>query len=226
MIVRWTCNDPRWNTFFEDTFRVEKYPKFTTKQRVVNRGGERFSHKKARTAFGNGVGTVNRHSTPILPVKIQFVRLGPANRVVIFDEITHTMPTRASSHIQLLRWLWRTVRRWFFCSDIAILDPAKTGSLVVLLCRNQKQNIRVYPFSEPVMRGLQMHFEQTHTPTNFTITMAPSRPSGFAYRNRRASFCRGMGLALVKTVQRAQDLNCFSKWTTAGEGRQRIGKRF
>lgn len=217
-------------TFFEDTFQSLKISEIhdeTTGGEI--RAGEWFSHKKRALLSEYGVGTVDQAIMPILPVKHQFVRLwGLANRVVIFDEIHAYDAYTGTLLIQLLRWLLA------LGSSVVLLSATLPSSIRQKLARlvgaPLPESEAEYPRLSVFRTGhavTQKHFEAdaTRRRTLRLLCTQPDLPDLQTAIEEHLS-AGGMGLALVNTVQRAQDLYClFPNGQPLEREGQRIGKR-
>lgn len=192
------------------------------------RAGEWFTNKKRALLSEYGVGTVDQALLSILPVRHNFVRLwGLANRVVIFDEIHAYDAYTGTLLVHLLRWLMAL------------------GSSVVLLSATLPPSIRRklagvvnadLPIAETDYPRLTVFQPGAMEPTHFDADPArrltlrlqgipPDLPSmRSALEDHLAD--GGMGLALVNTVQRAQDLyRLFPEGKFLEREGQRVGKR-
>lgn len=193
------------------------------------RASEWFTNKKRALLSEYGVGTIDQALLPILPVRHQFVRLwGVANRVVIFDEIHAYDAYTGTLLIHLLRWL------------LAL------GSSVVLLSATLPQSFRrelakvthgKLPEQEADYPRLSV-FQQEQVPFQTHFSADPDRKINIqvhaistepvAIRDALISHLRygGMALALVNTVQRAQDLyRLFDDGEPLKGKNDNIGKR-
>lgn len=172
------------------------------------RAGEWFTSKKRALLSEYGVGTVDQAIVPILPVRHNFVRLwGLANRVVVFDEIHAYDAYTGTLLIHLIHWL------------------LELGSSVVLLSatlppRFRRELAKVvkadFPVQEPVYPRLSVFLPGSASQTHFAAD--PSRrlvlqlrgilPDLNSIKTALDEYLNngGMGLALVNTVLRAQDL--------------------
>lgn len=216
--------------FFEDTFQNLKISGIhdeTTGGEI--RAGEWFSYKKRALLSEYGVGTVDQAIMPILPVKHQFVRLwGLANRVVIFDEIHAYDAYTGTLLIQLLRWLLA------LGSSVVLLSATLPSSIRQKLARlvnvslpepdAKYPRLSVFRTSHAVT---QKHFEADPARRRSLrlLGIQPDLPDMHTAIEEHLS-AEGMGLALVNTVQRAQDLYClFPNGQPLEREGQRIGKQ-
>ncbi|MBP9199810.1 MAG: CRISPR-associated helicase Cas3' [Gemmatimonadales bacterium] len=193
------------------------------------RAAEWFTNKKRALLSEYGVGTVDQALITILPVRHNFVRLwGLANRVVVLDEIHAYDDYTGTLLVDLLRWL------------------NALGSSVVLLSATLSSGIR-RRLADAL--GAELPTTEPRYPRLSVLHPgAPVRQRGFeADPNRRltvllegipadlpnihAALCEklpatGTALALVNTVQRAQDLfRQFPEGDSLYNGAWRIGKR-
>jgi CRISPR-associated endonuclease/helicase Cas3 len=192
------------------------------------RVAEWFTHKKRALLSEYGVGTADQAILPILPVRHNFVRLwGLANRTVIFDEIHAYDAYTGTLLTHLVRWLLALGSSVILLS--ATLPPSFRKRLAQIVGADMPGEEAEYPrLSIFQTGGLQQHhfnidssFRRTvrlgkisTDLSSFHASIADSLPSG------------GMGLALVNTVQRAQDLfRLFPSGEPILRGSQRIGKR-
>lgn len=192
------------------------------------RAGEWFTNKKRALLSEYGVGTVDQAILPILPVRHNFVRLwGLANRVVVFDEIHAYDAYTGTLLVHLLRWL------------------LSLGSSVVLLSATLPPNIRrelakvvnaSLPEQETEYPRLSVFHPETVDQIHFEADPARRQtlrlqgipcdlPSMLSALNEHL-VNGGMGLALVNTVQRAQELyRLFPDGEPMESDGQRVGKR-
>jgi CRISPR-associated endonuclease/helicase Cas3 len=191
------------------------------------RAGEWFTNKKRALLSEYGVGTVDQAILPILPVRHNFVRLwGLANRVVVFDEIHAYDAYTGTLLVHLLRWL------------------LSLGSSVVLLSATLPPNIRrelakvvnatlpgqetEYPRLSVFRPGAvdQVHFKADPA-RRMTLRLQgiPSDLPSMQSALDEHLVNGGMGLALVNTVQRAQELyRLFPNGEPLERDGQRVGK--
>jgi CRISPR-associated endonuclease/helicase Cas3 len=191
------------------------------------RAGEWFTNKKKALLSEYGVGTVDQAILPILPVRHNFVRLwGLANRVVVFDEIHAYDAYTGTLLVHLLRWL------------------LSLGSSVVLLSATLPPNIRrelakvvnatlpgqetEYPRLSVFRPGAvdQVHFKADPA-RRMTLRLQgiPSDLPSMQSALDEHLVNGGMGLALVNTVQRAQELyRLFPNGEPLERDGQRVGK--
>jgi len=189
---------------------------------------EWFTHKKRALLSDYGVGTVDQAMLPILPVRHNFVRLwGLANRVVVFDEIHAYDAYTGTLLVHLLRWL------------LAL------GSSVVLLSATLPPSIRrklanvanvAFPDEEAKYPRLsifhaagvdQRHFEADPA-RRLTLRLQAISPDLHGMRSAVESRLAGggMGMVLLNTVQRAQELfRIFPEGAPITRDGARVGKR-
>ncbi len=192
------------------------------------RAGEWFTHKKRALLSEYGVGTVDQALLPILPVRHNFVRLwGLANRVVVLDEIHAYDAYTGTLLVHLLRWLLALGSSVVLLS--ATLSPSIRRKLAAVVGAEKLEREPGYPrltvFNQEGVA--QTHFEAD--PKRRRVLRLVGIPSDLSVI--RASLEAhlaggGTGLALVNTVQRAQDLYRLSP---EGEPvvcqNRRVGKR-
>ncbi len=193
------------------------------------RAGEWFTNKKRALLSEYGVGTVDQALLPILPVRHHFVRLwGLANRVVVFDEIHAYDAYTGTLLIHLLRWLLALGSSVVLLS--ATLPPSIRRKLAEVVDGTLPEPEQPYPrltvFS-PGKAVRQTHFEPDPR-RRLTINIKPIPADLPSMRSAIETqlTAGGMALALVNTVQRAQDLyRLFSDGEPLEREGQRIGKR-
>jgi CRISPR-associated endonuclease/helicase Cas3 len=193
------------------------------------RAGEWFTHKKRALLSEYGVGTVDQAILPILPVRHNFVRLwGLANRVVIFDEIHAYDAYTGTLLVHLLRWLLALGSSVVLLS--ATLPPSIRRKLADLMNADLPQREIEYPrlsIFRPDGDAEQRHFEAD--PARRRTLRLLGIPSDLAdIRSVLENYLAdgGMGLALMNTVQRAQDLyRLFPEGEPVEREGQRVGKR-
>lgn len=193
------------------------------------RAGEWFTNKKRALLSEYGVGTADQAILPILPVRHNFVRLwGLANRVVIFDEIHAYDAYTGTLLIHLLSWLLALGSSVVLLS--ATLPPSIRNKLAGVVGTVLPEHETEYPRLTVFRPGgglEQIHFEADPA-RRLTLSihaLPPDLPSMLAALEKQLAN-GGMGLALVNTVQRSQELY---QLFPAGEpleceGR-RVGKR-
>jgi len=193
------------------------------------RAGEWFTNKKRALLSEYGVGTVDQALLPILPVRHNFVRLwGLANRVVVFDEIHAYDAYTGTLLVHLLRWLLALGSSVVLLS--ATLPPSIRRKLAEAVGSALPESEKPYPRLSifcPGEKPCQNHF-QADPQRRLTLQLQelpPDLPSmRLALEEHLAG--GGMGLALVNTVQRAQDLyRLFPKGEPLMREGQRVGKR-
>jgi len=192
------------------------------------RAGEWFTHKKRALLSEYGVGTVDQALLPILPVRHNFVRLwGLANRVVVLDEI-HAYDTYTGTLlVHLLRWLLALGSSVVLLS--ATLSPSIRRKLAAAMGADLPEQESEYPrltvFNQ--VGVTQTHF--TADPKRRRVLRLVGIPSELAViRTNLETHLGGggAGLALINTVQRAQDLyRLFPEGDPLVSQNQRIGKR-
>jgi CRISPR-associated endonuclease/helicase Cas3 len=193
------------------------------------RAGEWFTSKKRALLSEYGVGTVDQALLPILPVRHNFVRLwGLANRVVVFDEIHAYDAYTGTLLIHLLRWLLALGSSVVLLS--ATLSPSIRRKLAGVVGSDLPEPEKSYPRLSlfcPGEKVRQKHFEADPA-RHLTLRLhgilsdLPSMRSAL----EKHLVHGGMALALVNTVQRAQDLyRLFPEGEPLEREGQRIGKR-
>jgi CRISPR-associated endonuclease/helicase Cas3 len=193
------------------------------------RAGEWFTNKKRALLSEYGVGTVDQVLLPILPVRHNFVRLwGLANRVVVFDEIHAYDAYTGTLLIHLLRWLLALGSSVVLLS--ATLPPSIRRKLAEVVDADLPEPEVEYPrlsvfCSDKKIR--QKHFEADPTRRlTLRLQAIPPELSGMRSALEEHLANGGMGLALVNTVQRAQDLyRIFPDGEPLEREGQRVGKR-
>ena len=193
------------------------------------RAGEWFTNKKRALLSEYGVGTVDQALLPILPVRHHFVRLwGLANRVVVFDEIHAYDAYTGTLLVHLLRWLLALGSSVVLLS--ATLPPSIRRKLAGVVGADLPEQEQPYPRLSifcPERQIEQTHFEAAPQ-RRLTLRLQgissdlPSMRSALEEHLPHG----GMGLALVNTVQRAQDLyRLYPEGNPLMREGQRVGKR-
>lgn len=192
------------------------------------RAGEWFTSKKRALLSEYGVGTVDQALLPILPVRHNFVRLwGLANRVVVFDEI-HAYDAYTGTLLEhLLRWLLALGSSVVLLS--ATLPPTIRRKLAEVVNADLPEQEEAYPRLSVFRSGAvdQVHFLADPS-RRLTLRLQAISPELSAIRAALEGVLvqGGQGLALVNTVQRAQDLyRLFPDGESLEHEGQRIGKR-
>lgn len=193
------------------------------------RAGEWFTNKKRALLSEYGVGTVDQALLPILPVRHNFVRLwGLANRVVVFDEIHAYDAYTGTLLIHLLRWLLALGSSVVLLS--ATLPPSIRRKLATVVTNTLPEQEAEYPRLSVFQHGekvRQKHF-QADPARRQTVRLQALTPDLSDMRAALETCLAqgGMGLALLNTVQRAQDLyRLFSDGEPLERDGQRVGKR-
>lgn len=192
------------------------------------RAGEWFTHKKRALLSEYGVGTVDQALLPILPVRHNFVRLwGLANRVVVFDEIHAYDAYTGTLLVHLLRWLLALGSSIILLS--ATLPPSIRRKLADVVNASLPPQEVEYPRLSVFQPGIvtQKHFKADPL-RRLTIKLQGVSPDLPAIRLalEENMVDGGMGLALVNTVQRAQELyRSFPGGEPIEYSGQRVGKR-
>ena len=193
------------------------------------RAGEWFTNKKRALLSEYGVGTVDQALLPILPVRHHFVRLwGLANRVVVFDEIHAYDAYTGTLLIHLLRWLMSLGSSVILLT--ATLPPSIRRKLATVVNESLPEQEAEYPrlsLFQQDQKICQKHFaaDPARRQTVRLQAISPDLPDMRAALEEHLAQ-GGMGLALVNTVQRAQDLyRLFPGGTPLDREGQRVGKR-
>lgn len=193
------------------------------------RAGEWFTNKKRALLSEYGVGTVDQALLPILPVRHNFVRLwGLANRVVVFDEIHAYDAYTGTLLVHLLRWLLALGSSVVLLS--ATLPPSIRRKLATVVTCTLPEQEAEYPRLSVFQEGQQIaqkHF-QADPARRQTVRLQAIAPDLSDMRAALESHLAqgGMGLALLNTVQRAQDLyRLFAAGEALVREGQRVGKR-
>jgi CRISPR-associated endonuclease/helicase Cas3 len=192
------------------------------------RAGEWFTHKKRALLSEYGVGTVDQALLPILPVRHNFVRLwGLANRVVVFDEIHAYDAYTGTLLVHLLRWLMALGSSVVLLS--ATLPPSIRRKLADVVGADLPEQEKEYPrlsiFRPRAVE--QVHFlADPARRRTLRLKGIPPDLSAIHFALEEYLPSDGMGLALVNTVQRAQELyRLFPEGEPLEREGQRVGKR-
>ncbi len=191
------------------------------------RAGEWFTHKKRALLSEYGVGTVDQAIMPILPVRHHFVRLwGLANRVVVFDEIHAYDAYTGSLLIQLLRWLLA------LGSSVVLLSatlPSSVRQRLAAAVNALLESDEQYPRLTVYCSGgnvVQKHFKADPARRRCVRILGTAPGLADMQSAMEEHLPTGMGLALVNTVQRAQDFyRLFPDGEPLERKGQRVGKR-
>ncbi len=172
------------------------------------RAGEWFTSKKRALLSEYGVGTVDQALLPILPVRHNFVRLwGLANRVVVFDEIHAYDAYTGTLLIHLIRWLLALDSSIILLS--ATLPPSIRKKIAELVQAKLPAEEAAYPRLSVFRPGTvdQVSFE-CDPARRHTIKLSGIEPdvSVLCTTLQQQLSGGGLALALVNTVQRAQEL--------------------
>jgi CRISPR-associated endonuclease/helicase Cas3 len=193
------------------------------------RAGEWFTHKKRALLSEYGVGTVDQALLPILPVRHNFVRLwGLANRVVVFDEIHAYDAYMGTLLIHLLRWLLALGSSVVLLS--ATLPPSIRRKLAEAVDADLPEPEVEYPRLSVFCPGEEVHQKHFEADPRRRLTLRlqaiPPELPGMRSALEEYLANGGMGLALVNTVQRAQELyRLFPDGAPLEREGQRVGKR-
>lgn len=193
------------------------------------RAAEWFTNKKRALLSEYGVGTVDQAILPILPVRHHFVRLwGLANRVVVFDEIHAYDAYTGTLLVHVLRWLLALGSSVILLS--ATLPPSIRRELAKVVAAVLPESEQPYPRLSVFCPGnhvYQKHFEADPT-RHQTVRLQAMSPDLSEMRIALEGYLTrgGMGLALLNTVQRAQDLyRIFPEGEPLEREGYRVGKR-
>lgn len=193
------------------------------------RASEWFTDKKRALLSEYGVGTVDQALLPILPVRHNFVRLwGLANRVVVLDEIHAYDEYTGTLLVDLLRWLLALGSSVMLLS--ATLSPSIRRRLAQALEARLPEEEEPYPRLSVFSTGqpvIQRHFEAAPG-RRHRVRLQGIAADTVGFQTALAEHLPGAGLALalVNTVQRAQELyRQFPEGTLLIRDGERIGKR-
>lgn len=193
------------------------------------RAAEWFTNKKRALLSEYGVGTVDQAILPILPVRHHFVRLwGLANRVVVFDEIHAYDAYTGTLLLHVLRWLLALGSSVILLS--ATLPPSTRRELAKVVGGSLHEPEEPYPRLSIFCSGTtvsQKHFE-ADLARRQTVQLQAMSPDLSEMQVALEGYLTigGMGLALLNTVQRAQDLyHTFPEGEPLEREGQRVGKR-
>lgn len=194
------------------------------------RAGEWFTSKKRALLSEYGVGTVDQALLTILPVRHNFVRLwGLANRVVVFDEIHAYDAYTSTLLINLLRWLLALGSSVILLS--ATLSPSTRRKLAAVVNTALPELEQEYPrlsiFRPGATEVEQKHFE-IESARRQAINLKKLRPELTGIKAALDEYLPhdGLGMTLVNTVQRAQDLfQLFPAGEPLQHNGSRVGKR-
>lgn len=173
------------------------------------RAAEWFTTKKRALLSEYGVGTVDQALLTILPVRHNFVRLwGLANRVVVLDEIHAYDGYTGALLVDLLRWLLTLGSSVVLLS--ATLSPSFRRRLAQAVSATLPEAEQAYPRLSVFHSGrqvVQRHFaaDPARRHTIRLLGIEPGMASVHSAVNEHLLH-DGFALALVNTVQRAQDL--------------------
>lgn len=172
------------------------------------RAGEWFTNKKRALLSEYGVGTVDQAIVPILPVRHNFVRLwGLANRVVVFDEVHAYDAYTGTLLIHLIHWLLELGSSVVLLS--ATLPPRFRRELAKVVKAELPAQEQAYPRLSIFLPGSvsQSHFAADPSRRlELNLKGIPTDLQSIKSILEDHLKNGGMGLALVNTVQRAQDL--------------------
>jgi CRISPR-associated endonuclease/helicase Cas3 len=172
------------------------------------RAAEWFTHKKRALLSEYGVGTIDQSLLSILPVRHQFIRLwGLANRVVVFDEIHAYDAYTGTLLVELVRWLLA------LGSSVILLSatlPPRIRQKLADACGTRIDDVEApYPrislFSEGRMKQVAFQADPTRRCSIKIVEVEPDLKSIVEEMAIQLPV-EGMGLIIVNTVQRAQEL--------------------
>ncbi|MBS0167939.1 MAG: CRISPR-associated helicase Cas3' [Nitrospira sp.] len=212
-----------------DSFQSLKVSGIWDEKEGQVRAGEWFTNKKRALLSEYGVGTVDQALLPILPVRHNFVRLwGLANRVVVFDEIHAYDAYTGTLLIHLVRWLLALGSSVVLLS--ATLPPSIRQKLATAVGNTLSGQDPEYPRLSIFQQGQkvrQKHFQTD--PARRRIVQLQSITPDLSEMRAALEACLvqgGAGLALLNTVQRAQELyRLFPDGQTLDRNGLRVGKR-
>jgi len=192
------------------------------------RAGEWFTHKKRALLSEYGVGTVDQALLSILPVRHNFVRMwGLANRVVVLDEIHAYDAYTGTLLLHLVRWLHALGSSVILLS--ATLPPAFRRKLAEIVGAKTLTADVPYPrlsvFADSKVTQVPFDADPERRRRIRLQGIAPNIDSLHASADRLAA-AGGLGIVLVNTVQRAQEL--YRSWPTGrrlSHKNQCIGKQ-
>ncbi len=173
------------------------------------RAGEWFTHKKRALLSEYGVGTIDQALLTILPVRHQFVRLwGLANRVVVFDEIHAYDAYTGTLLLHLLRWLLALGSSVVLLS--ATLPPQIRRKLAEFTGAEPPETDAAYPRLSVYQPGEAVRpigFE-ADPERELVLNIRPVTADLSAIQDALDAQLvnGGYALALLNTVQRAQEL--------------------
>jgi len=172
------------------------------------RAGEWFTHKKRALLSDYGVGTVDQALLTILPVRHNFVRLwGLANRVVVFDEIHAYDAYTGTLLIHLLRWLVALGSSVVLLSatlPLSIRDKL-AGVMGLSLPEQECDYPRLTIFRQDMCKQVHFKADPARRQTIRLCGISPDLPSMYTAVEQHLAG-GGMGMVLLNTVQRAQDM--------------------
>lgn len=193
------------------------------------RAAEWFTNRKRAVLSEYGVGTVDQALLTILRVRHNFVRLwGLANRVVVFDEIHAYDDYTGTLLVDLLRWLLALGSSVVLLS--ATLSPSIRRRLSQAMGAKLPEEEVAYPrlsLFHPGQQVTQRHFvaDPARRHTLRLRGISADLPSAYAALEEHLPG-GGLALALVNTVQRAQELyRILPEGEPLTRDGQRIGKR-
>lgn len=192
------------------------------------RAAEWFTSRKKALLSEYGIGTVDQALMPILPVRHNFMRLwGLANRVVIFDEIHAYDAYTGTLLVHLLRWLMAMGSSAVLLS--ATLPSSIRRKLAEVVGAVPPNKEADYPRLSLFSKGKvsQTHFKASSSLRRAVAVNEIPEALGSLYSALTGCLEKGgLGLALLNTVQRAQDLyRRFPPGTPIERDSMRVGKK-
>lgn len=171
-----------------------------------------FDRKKRALLTEYGVGTVDQALITILPVYHQFVRLwGLANRVVVFDEIHAYDAYTGTLLMHLMRWLLALDASVVLLT--ATLPPSFRRQLAQIVGDSMPEIESPYPRVSVFLQGdkVKQRTFEADPKRRQTIRVKYLSSDLKAMRESLQEHIvkNGLGLILVNTVQRAQDMYCL-----------------
>jgi CRISPR-associated endonuclease/helicase Cas3 len=185
-----------------------------TEEQGQIRAGEWFTHKKRALLSEYGVGTVDQALLSILPVRHNFVRMwGLANRVVVLDEVHAYDAYTGTLLLHLVRWLHALGSSVILLS--ATLPPAFRRKLADVVGAKPPINDVPYPrlsvFGDGKVTQVPFDADPARRCRVRLQAIGPDIGDLHASADRLVAG-GGLGIVLVNTVQRAQEL--YRSWPT------------
>jgi CRISPR-associated endonuclease/helicase Cas3 len=185
-----------------------------TEEQGQIRAGEWFTHKKRALLSEYGVGTVDQALLSILPVRHNFVRMwGLANRVVVLDEVHAYDAYTGTLLLHLVRWLHALGSSVILLS--ATLPPAFRRKLADVVGAKPPISDALYPrlsvFGDGKVTQVPFDADPARRCCVRLQAIGPDVGDLHASADRLVAG-GGLGIVLVNTVQRAQEL--YRSWPT------------